>query len=91
MILLQDDSLSIPDHAGVNPTNIYTNLIWSSISMDPLLRIIVTDQIFIHVHLSSDAMLCYLHNHYLPFIHNIYCIMFQGGHYSLLTHHIPYA
>ena len=59
--------------------------------MDLLLGIIVTDQIFIFVHLSSDAMLWYLHNHPLLFIHKISCIMFQGGHLSLVTHHVPFA
>ena len=86
MILLQDDSLSIPGHTDVDSTNIANHLLYSSISMALLLRRIVTDQIFILIHFSSDEMLCYLQNHALTLIHSISCIMFQCGHYYLVTH-----
>ena len=85
--LLRSAALTIPGHAGVDPTNIAARSLRSSGAMALLLGGIDPDRIRILGRWRSDAMFRYLYSHALPLIEDNSRIMFRGGHYSLVTQH----
>ena len=83
--LLRAATLSIPGHAGVNPSNIAARSLRSSGAMALLLGGVDPDHIRILGRWRSDAMFRYLHSHALPLIQDNSRLMFHGGHYTLVT------
>ena len=83
--LLRAAALSIPGHAGVNPSNIATRSLRSSGAMSLLLGGVDPDHIRILGRWRSDAMFRYLHVHALPLIQDNSRLMFHGGNYTLVT------
>ena len=83
--LLRSAALTIPGYAGVNPDNIAARSLRSSGAMALLLGGVDPDKIRILGRWRSDAMFRYLHSHALPLIQDNSKIMFQGGHYRLVT------
>jgi len=83
--LLRAAAISIPGHAGVDPTNIAARSLRASGAMALLLGGLDPDKIRIVGRWRSDAMFRYLHAHALPLIQDNSRLMFQGGHYSLVT------
>ena len=83
--LLRAAALTIPGHAGVDPTNIAARSLRSSGAMALLLGGTDPDKIRILGRWRSDAMFRYLHGHALPLIADNSRIMFRGGHYTLVA------
>ena len=87
--LLWMAALTIPGHDGVNPDKIAARLLQSSGAIALLLVGVDTNHIRILGFWKSDAMLCYLYNCALALIKDNSKIMFQGGHYTLVTQLFP--
>ena len=87
--LLRTDALTILGYAGVNPDNISARSLLSSGAMALLLGEVDTGHIRILDRWKSDAMFRYLRNHALALIKDNPKIMFQGGHYTLVTQRHP--
>ena len=83
--LLRAAALTIPGHAGVDPSNIAARSLRSSGAMALLLGGKDPDKIRILGRWRSDAMFRYLHGHALPLIADNSSIMFRGGHYTLVA------
>ena len=83
--LLRAATLSVPGHAGVDPSNIAARSLRSSGVMALLLGGVDPDHIRIVSRWRSDAMFRYLHSHALPLIQDNSRIMFHSGHYTLVT------
>ena len=84
--LLRAAALTIPGHAGVDPSNIAARSLRSSGAMALLLGGVDPDNIRIVGRWRSDAMFRYLHGHALPLIRDNSHLMFNGGHYNLVPH-----
>ena len=84
--LLRAAALTIPGHAGVDPSNIAARSLRSSGAMALLLGGVDPDHIRIVGRWRSDAMFRYLHGHALPLIKDNSRLMFHGGHYNLVPH-----
>ena len=77
--LLRTAALTIPGHAGIDVNNIAAQSLRSSGAMSLLLGGMNTD----------NAMFRYLHAHALPLIAGNATMMFQAGHYELVTARRP--
>ena len=83
-------ALTIPGHAGVDVNNIAARSLRSSGAiLLLLLGGMDTDRIRILGRWNSDAMFRYLHAHALPLIFGNASLMFQAGHYELVTARRP--
>lgn len=87
--LLRTATLTIPGHAGIDANNIAARSLRSSGAMSLLLGGMDTDRIRILGRWNSDAMFRYLHAHALPLIAGNATMMFQAGHYELVTARRP--
>ena len=88
--LLCTTTLTIPGHAGIDSNNIAAWSLRSSGAMSLLLGGMDTD----HIHIlgqwnTSDAMFRYLHAHALLLIAGNAKMIFQAGHYKLVTARHP--
>ena len=83
--LLRTAALTIPGHSGVDVNNIAARSLCSSGAMSRLLGGMDADCICILGRWNSDTMFCYLHAHALPLISGNARLMFQAGHYDLVT------
>ena len=88
-ILFRTAYLTIPGYAGVNPDNIAVRSLHSSGAMALLLGGVDTNHICILGRWKSDAVFRYFHNHAMALIKDNPKIMFQGGHYTLVTQRHP--
>ena len=82
--ILRIAALTIPGHAGIDPTNIAARSLRASGAMALLLGGLDPDKIRIVGRWRSDAMFRYLHAHAEPLVRGNARLMFTGGHYTLI-------
>jgi len=82
--ILRVAALTIPGHAGVDPSNIAARSLRASGAMALLLAGLDPDKIRIVGRWKSDAMFRYLHAHAEPLVRGNARLMFAGGHYNLI-------
>ena len=82
--ILRVAALTIPGHAGVDPTKIAARSLRASGAMTLLLGGLDPDKIRIVGRWKSDAMFRYLHAHAEPLVRGNASLMFAGGHYNLI-------
>ena len=82
--ILRVAALTIPGHAGVNPSKIAARSLRASGAMALLLGGFDPDKIRIVGRWKSDAMFRYLHAHAEPLVRENARLMFAGGHFNLI-------